>query len=559
MRRRGRFLVGVLWFTTAFCLGFGLIYLSLGWWPLAGIVLALLPFGPLGVWLLWRRGALVQAENLLLVTGFLMVGGLIVVTGGAQSPAQGWLVFLPILGLSGVSGRVRFEAVAVPLVFLGGLHLGAALGWPLPYRLPEGTEPTISAIATLGLVALMPVWMGLYAQLMHNTLESDALRDAQQHAEEQRRAHDALLKAAQARQRMLSAVSHQLRTPLHGILGCAALLDSAPEGARPRLGQDIARSGQELLGIVEHMLAISAPDGAAAVPQRPAPVVLRAALQRAVAAAGLERRASISVDAPLDEPVLIDPVRLTRLLALLLDNCAQHAPGAAVRLHASSPTAGMAVLTIADDGPGLPADVLAAEFAPFVVGGDTPADRPGSLGLGLWHARQLAQGLGGAMVHQPAARGTTFRLTLPCARAPSRPEPVSPMRLLVVEDNPINRRMLQLLLQQQGHTVHQAANGAEAVSFFTEGGRAALVLMDCQMPVMDGLEATRQLRARGFTVPIVALTAHTLPEQRDACLEAGMDDFIAKPTSTATLQGVLRQHGVVSGGAGAAAAGDLEV
>jgi CheY-like chemotaxis protein len=198
-------------------------------------------------------------------------------------------------------------------------------------------------------------------------------------------------------------------------------------------------------------------------------------------------------------------------------------------------------------------------FTSFMQADQSMSRRYGGTGLGLVISRRFANMLGGDLtVQSEAGRGSTFMLTLPCTVAQvatgdrgDAPPPAAPVatsalrgRVLLVEDGPDNQRLISHLLRRAGLEVEIAANGRIAVDRLTataDGDQFGLVLMDMQMPELDGYEATRSLRAAGLRTPIVALTAHATVHDRQACLDAGCDDYLTKPIDRRRLDAALRQ------------------
>ncbi len=246
--------------------------------------------------------------------------------------------------------------------------------------------------------------------------------------------------------------------------------------------------------------------------------------------------------------IVSDPVRLRQILLNLGSNAVKFTERGGVTFAvaqqegASGPQ--RLVLSVTDSGIGMTAEQQVRIFDPFAQADDSTTRRYGGTGLGTTISRHLAELLGGSLaVESEPGRGSDFRLTLPLvdggeAKA-SRDEEAPPAsargRVLLAEDNPVNARIGTLLLERLGLTVTHAADGEAALAAAHE---ADLVLMDVSMPRMDGLEATRRLRSNGFAGPIVALTANVMPEDRAACLEAGMNEVLGKPIVFTELSAV---------------------
>ncbi|MDF2643801.1 MAG: response regulator receiver:ATP-binding region, ATPase-like:histidine kinase, region:histidine, partial [Pseudomonas sp.] len=266
--------------------------------------------------------------------------------------------------------------------------------------------------------------------------------------------------------------------------------------------------------------------------------------------------------------VLGDPTRIRQILVNLIGNALKFTESGSVRVALIWAMEGTDTLrftcTVSDTGIGIQADRLESMFDAFKQADSSISRRYGGTGLGLPIARTLADRMGGSL-HAQSEEGTgsTFTLQIPLALSAVRPDvslPAlgiaaqdTPYRVLLVEDNAVNRTVVLAMLQSLGCEVDVAVNGEQAVSM-ARAGNHALILMDCRLPVMDGYQATRQIRQiPGLeTLPIVALTANVLQGDRDACLQAGMDDYLAKPFKHADLQQILQRWLAI----GAPATGD---
>ena len=274
------------------------------------------------------------------------------------------------------------------------------------------------------------------------------------------------------------------------------------------------------------------------------------------------------VDPAVPEWLCGDDARLRQILINLVGNAIKFtAVGRVeVRVRRASGAAqeGHLHFVVADTGGGIPADKQALIFAPFEQGDASMARRFGGTGLGLAIASRLVGMMKGRIRVESPWRaagsedlmdGSAFHFTAcfaPGTPAVAAPETVAaavqrPLRILLAEDNAVNRRLACHLLEKKGHSVITAQDGREALRVL-ETETVDLILMDVQMPGMDGVEATRVIRARetagGFHLPIVALTAHAMSGDRDYCLAAGMDDYLTKPIQTEDLQRVLASAGV---------------
>jgi len=358
---------------------------------------------------------------------------------------------------------------------------------------------------------------------------------------------------AMAKQRFLANMSHELRTPLNGVLGFASLL--AASGLSPKQSADLARittSGEALLGCINDMIALAELDQGEVsldlAPFDPADLVREglASIGAAAAAKGL----GLELVSPDSGLLVGDQARLGRVLGAFLSNAVKFTEGGAITLELRRRAAaqpGRTVLEIAvnDTGPGLSAQMQARLFQRFTPGDDSRGKQYAGGGLGLALAKELIELMRGEVgVDSTPGRGARFwlRVELPVvdagvSAAPSaqaEPPAARPLAVLYADDNESNRLLVQTVLTSQGHRCDLANDGAAAVAAVRTGDYD-LVLMDIQMPVQDGVEATLEIRALPCDIPILALTANTLADQLEAYAAAGMQDCIAKPVNMVEL------------------------
>ena len=367
--------------------------------------------------------------------------------------------------------------------------------------------------------------------------------------------------ANQAKSEFLATMSHKIRTPMNGIMGMLQLLETSTLDPEQRTHLDVAgKSADTLLRLLNDILDLSKIESgkldfedADFSPREVAEEVV--ALFRTRASA---KNVGLVLKISPDLPAWVrgDSMRVRQVLLNLIGNAVKFTERGQVEVELSvarrEAAADAVRFRVRDTGIGIEPALRPRLFEKFTQGDSSMTRRYGGSGLGLAIAQSLVRGMGGEIqVTSEVGKGSEFWFELTLARAaaphPTRNAAVTkdaPVRfagrVLVAEDDPTNQRVVELLLRRMGVEPHLVDNGAEAVARATQGGWA-LVLMDMQMPGMDGTIAARLIRERldGQPLPIVALTANARAEDRDACLAAGMDDFLAKPVRFETLHACL--------------------
>ncbi len=422
---------------------------------------------------------------------------------------------------------------------------------------------------------------------MQDVTEAHAARDALIHASEAAQA------ASRSKSAFLANVSHEIRTPMNGIIGMTSLLlDSALDDGQREYAETIHASANSLLAVINDILDFSKIEAGkldidAAEMDLPASVAeVRAILAFQATAKSL--RLDVRVDPDVPRRVVGDRQRIRQCLINLISNAIKFTPagGITVRVSLAGRRNGD-VLTrfeVRDTGIGISSGTLSTLFQPFVQADSSTTRNFGGTGLGLSIVRRLVELMGGDVgVDSAPGRGSTFWFVLPleladAARpgaetpaesgwtagdegharaalapgtAPQGPAKFVPRyagKVLLVEDNLVNQKVARSFLERLGCQVSVAGNGLEAVQA-CEQGRFDLVLLDLQMPLMDGYAATsslRRLEQGRRRTPIVALTASAMAGQRERCLDAGMDDLITKPLDVQRLEAVLERFGLLA-------------
>ncbi|SEQ93099.1 MULTISPECIES: ATP-binding protein [Pseudomonas] len=477
------------------------------------------------------------------------------------------------VGVTNEAFHERQQAILTKAGALALLALGLTflLAWRLAKRLSAPLSDmgrTVNAIRAGDYHSRLPVpdnsEMGVLAHLIN-----DLAQALQRASEEQQRSIDQPVAAREeaeqanrAKSDFLAMMSHELRTPLNGVLGMLQLLETTEQSREQSEYTSLAtESTEHLLKVINDVLDFSRIERGAleleSIPFNLADLITgsvqvfqHSATQRGLQLAleGAESLERLEVTG--------DPTRLRQILVNLVGNALKFTESGSIEVKCYCQPLDERLLwltcSVHDSGIGISAERLERMFDAFQQADPTISRRYGGTGLGLSIARTLAERMGGSLhAISQESQGSTFTLELPLPfrhvqqternQSPLQEFQVNGLNVLLVEDNPVNQTVIEAMLRSLGYHITIAGDGAQAVSLAEQQSFSA-ILMDCRLPVLDGYQATRLIRQQpGPMVPIIALTANALQGDRENCLAAGMNDYLAKPFKRADLQQMLQR------------------
>ncbi len=518
--------------------------------------------------------------NLLVALTLGTFTALALVTGGPAAPVTPWVVSLPIIAVFVTGARWGLLWTLFALLAVSGLFAAREMGVSFVAPFTASTLRTVQWAGLIRLVLFIAVLTLVYKaiELRHRTALKAAMLAAQA--------------ADRAKSEFLANMSHEIRTPLTAILGYAELLregkrnpiNLAPVSHRDAL-ETIHRNGEHLLQVINDILDLSKIEAGRLDMElgfaSPRQIVADATALFETRASAENLRLESHFDVELPNAIETDPTRLRQVLVNLVGNAVKFTETGAVHVAATwkGPRTGPGRIEFAvrDSGIGMTQQELSRLFQPFSQADGSTSRRYGGTGLGLAICRRLVQMMGGTIeATSEPEKGSCFTVSLPVARTRLSGVDDAPMasdgeatardiaprdtrvtgsaenprladcRILIAEDCADNQRLICCLLQSTGAEVVLADDGQSAVHLALEelrrGSAFDLILMDMQMPILDGYEATSRLRASEYREPIIALTAHALSTEHEKCRAAGCDEVCTKPIERAEFFAAIRRH-----------------
>jgi signal transduction histidine kinase/CheY-like chemotaxis protein len=500
--------------------------------------------------------------------GFLSIVALGITARVQGAPALFWLGGIPLLPVALDRPKAGYVWTVISVCLIGTFWIFSAPGVELQADSPGSHWHSLNALSQTGLL--------VFSLAVGVSLESSRARAFQELTETNRElAQSRLLaqRASEAKSVFIAHMSHEIRTPMTGVAGMAeALLDLELSGTQREYAENIASSADSLLGVLNAILDVSKLEaGELGLERLPVSFEeLVREIHRFFGTRATSKGLMLDLVNEIDESRKFyrDPLRIRQVLINLVDNALKFTERGTVSVqvsaHPRDASSWGIEIAVGDTGIGIAPECLSGVFERFVQVDSSMARRFGGTGLGLTISRSLVELMGGRIeVASELGVGTRFSVSLvldeaivddtqeagPPGATPAAAAAARPLRVLLAEDNPVSQEVLRHRLHRLGHEVESVDDGKTAVAA-VQRRRYDVVLIDCQMPRMDGCEATRRIReldSGARDIHIIAMTAHAMQGDRERCLVAGMNDYLGKPFRSEELARALLRF--TSGGA----------
>ncbi len=503
------------------------------------------------------KAALVAAQ--LPIFAFWMVMSYAMLSVGVSGNTWAWLLCLPAIAML-VTGRVAGLIWAV--ICIATLWVFAILesqGFEFEYAETVGTASPIALAVEASLVLLMLTAAGLVfrnGQVKAEAELNSTVKQLEKEVHDRTLAENDAKQSEQAKSTFLAAMSHELRTPLNGVIGAAQLLAQGELPSKKReLVEVVVQSSETLLELINNVLDLTRLDSNE-VTLESIPVNMRELMTATLAPLSFQAREkgvnfSQVVEDDIPEYIAGDPTRLRQVILNLVGNAVKFTNSGEVSVILDTALDRLR-LRITDTGIGIAKHAQASLFEPYVQADLATMRKFGGSGLGLTIVKKIVSSMEGKIVVQSVpGRGSTFTVFLPLKKSgpprkvTSRQKEMAlpKLSIIVADDNAVNRMILSQMLEDDGHDVVTMSNGKEVVEYLPDH-KVNVILMDLQMPILDGVSALRKIRAmpgpRSKT-PVIAVTANVSMENPATLEAAGMSGFLSKPFRQSELQAVLRK------------------